>query len=112
MRFARRQGCQDRGQFDAKDRATGLAVVTKNFAAVFLQDAEANAEAESGTFTHWLGGVERIEDAMRFLDSRAGVGEEDDDIAAIANGLDREPAPLGRFHTAAAVIIIFEKHLL
>src|SRR5271154_3143377 len=98
MRFARRQGCQDRGQFDAKDRAARLTVVTKNFAAVFLQDAEANAEAESCTFAHGLGGVERIEDAMRFLDSRAGVGKEYDDVAAIANGLDGEHATLVRFH--------------
>ena len=78
MRFARRQGCQDRRKFDAKDRATHLAVVTKNFAAVFLHDAEANAEAESRALTHGLGSVERIEDAMRLLDSRPGVGEKYD----------------------------------
>src|ERR1700722_819012 len=111
MRFARRQRRQDRRQFDAKNRATGLAVVTKNFAAVFLQDAEANAEPESRTFTYGLGGVERVEDAMRFLDSRAGVGEEYDDVAAIANGLDGEHAALVRFHGIDGVIDNVEEHL-
>src|SRR5574337_1145912 len=71
LQFARRESSEDRREFDAKYGATFRPVVAKNASAVFLDDAEANAQAEPGAFSHGLGGVKGIEHAVRVLDSGA-----------------------------------------
>src|SRR5438445_5007774 len=79
---------------------------------MFLDDAEADAQAETGTFTDGFRRIERIENAVRFLNAGAGVAEQNDYPAAIASGLDGESAAaVGRFHGVDCVVDDVEKNL-
>ena len=88
MKFPGGSGRQGSRQFNAKNGAAFLAIVTVNFSAVLLDDTEADAEAEAGALADRLGGVERIKDAVRLLDAGAVVGEKNDDVGTIAHGFD------------------------
>ena len=70
-------GKQDRESGAARRRVTDL-----NFAAVFFDDAVANAEAEASSLPYGLGGVERIENAVGIFHARAAVGEFDREAIA------------------------------
>ena len=60
-------------QSDFEHRSALRRVVRGDVAAMFLDDAVADAESEAGSLTHALGGVERIEDAVGVLDAWSGV---------------------------------------
>src|ERR1700676_158589 len=111
LKFASGQRRKHRGQFDAKHRAAFLAVVAQYFAGVLLNDSEADAQAQTGTFAHRFGSVERIEDARWFLDAGPGVREEHDDVAAVAQRLDSEHTAAGYFHRVHAVADDVEEDL-
>ena len=64
----------DRKQ-DRKSGAARRRVADLDFAAVFFDDAVANAEAEAGSLPYGLGGVKGIEDAMGTFHAGAAVGE-------------------------------------
>ena len=49
-----------------------------DLAAVLFQDAIADAQAQTGSLSHRLGGVKRIENAVRVLNRRAILGELDE----------------------------------
>src|SRR5262245_34574788 len=87
-RFARRQGGQHGGKFHAEYCTAILAVITKNFAAVFLHDAKANAQSEARALADWLGGVERIKHAVWLLDSGTSIGKQDHHVGAVAYSFD------------------------
>ena len=61
-------------------------VVAQDLAAVFAHDAIADAQAQAGSLAYFLGGEERIEDAVGIRDAGAVVAEDD----------FREPFPLRR----------------
>src|SRR5271168_898391 len=111
LQFLVGQSREHRGQFDAKHGATLLAVVTVNFAAVFLHNAETDAQAQAGSFSNGFGGVKGIEHTMRLLDTRAVVREERDDIRAVAHGLDGERAALGSLQGIDRIADDVEKYL-
>src|SRR6266404_1207332 len=71
--IATRKGREHCWKFHAKHSAAGLRVVTKNLARVLLNDAKADAESKAGAFADRLGGIERVENTMRFLQTGAGV---------------------------------------
>ena len=53
-----------------------------------LHHAVSGAKSKAGAFAHGLGGVERIEDALRIAHSGAGVGELNHHFAAFAPEVD------------------------
>src|SRR5271163_2045421 len=86
-------GLDDRGgEFQADAGAEGLLVVQHDFAAGFLDDAVADAEAEASTFAHRLGGEERIERAVQVAESGSGIVEADENAIALARGGNRDGA--------------------
>src|SRR5215472_10073217 len=80
LQFLGWQCREHRRQFDAENRAAFLAVVAEDFSAVLLHDSETDAQAEARAFADRLGCVKRIENTMRFLDSRTGVGKQGDHV--------------------------------
>ena len=78
---------------------------------MFLHDAETNTETQAGAFADWLGRIERIEDAVRFLDAWSGIREKHDDVGAVAHGLDSENAALRGFHGVDGVADHIEEDL-
>src|SRR6266853_942383 len=84
LRFAGRKSRQYCGQFHAKHRATGLRVVTKNLPRVLLHDPKTDTQSQPGAFADRLGGVERVEHAMRFLQAWTSVGKQDRNVGAVA----------------------------
>src|SRR5271170_3402266 len=72
------------GEFQADAGAEGLFVVQHDFAAGFLDDAVADAEAEAGAFAHRLRGEERIEGAVQVAESGSGIVEADENAIALA----------------------------
>src|SRR5580658_2213637 len=111
MQFLRGQSGKDRRKLYAKSSAPFLPIVAVNPAGMLLHDAEANAETEPGSFADGLCRIERIENAVRFLDARTGIEEKDDDVSAVAKSLNREDATLGRFHGVDGVADHVEKNL-
>src|ERR1700693_2777335 len=73
LQFFCGQSRQDSRQLHAESGAAFLPVVAENPAAVFLHDAEANTETQPRAFADRLGGVERIEHAVRLLDAGPGI---------------------------------------
>jgi hypothetical protein len=77
--FFRVSGLDDR-QRDAKRGAAGWTVEAFDYSIVFLDDAVTNAESQACAFSRGLRGEERVEDMAGGFDTRAVVGELDDDI--------------------------------
>src|SRR6202035_1070876 len=88
-----------------------LAVVTENLSTMFLDDAKADAEPQTRAFADRLRRVERIEDAMRLLDARTAIGEQDHHVGAVTNGFDGKNAAIGRFHGIQSITDDVEKNL-
>ena len=87
LRGKNRGGFDDRGgEFQADAGAEGLLVAQDDFAAGFLNDAVADAEAEAGAFADGLGGEEGIEGAIQVAEAGAGIVEADEDAIALARG--------------------------
>src|SRR5712692_1617246 len=105
------EGGQYGRQFHAENSATFLTVVTENLSAMFLDNAEANAQAQTCALADRLRRIERIEDPVRLPDAGAGVREQDYDVAAVAKGLDGQNAALLRFHGIQGVADDVEKNL-
>src|SRR5215467_76207 len=85
--------CGENGrQFDTEERAAFLPVIAKNLSVMFLDDSETDAQAETGALADRLGRIKGIKDTMRLLNARAGVGKQNDHVAAIAHGLDHQDA--------------------
>ena len=61
-----------------------VVVGAENFSAMCTDDAVADAQAQSGTFSGLLGGEEGIEDALRIGYASAVVGEGDFDEIILA----------------------------
>src|SRR5258708_14969360 len=78
---------------------------------MLLNDAVANAEAQTRALADRFGGIERIENALRILKAGTGVGEKDDDVAAIADCLDGEDTAFGGFHGLQGVADDVEENL-
>ena len=70
-------------KFDAKHRSSRLTVVAEYLSAMFLHDSVTNAQPQSCAFAHGFSGVERIEDAVGFLDPGTRIGKKHHDVAAI-----------------------------
>src|SRR4029077_5609827 len=85
LQFFRWQDSQNRRQFHAEDRTTFLPVVRENFSTMLLNNAEANAEAQTRALANRLGRIEWIEDALRVLEAGTGVGEQNDHVGAVAD---------------------------
>src|SRR5437016_1531940 len=111
LQFLCRKGCQDRGQLHTEDGSAFLPVVGKNLSAMFLNDAVANAEAQTSAFADRFGRIERVENALRVLEAGTGVGEKDDDVAAIADCFDGEDTAFGGFHGFQGVTDDVEENL-
>src|SRR6202011_3361855 len=79
-------------QFHTKHRAATLSVVARNFAAVLLHDAEADAQPESGAFSNRLGSIERIENSVGLLNAGSGISKEHHYTTAISHGLNGQHA--------------------
>src|SRR4029077_8358897 len=109
--FFRREPCEHRRQLHAKNRSALLRVIAKNLSGVFLQDSEADAQAEARAFADRFGSVKRVEHALRVLDARSRVGEQDHDIAAIAYGLDGQHSALACVHRVNRVVDDVEEYL-
>ena len=62
---------------------------------MFLDDAVADAEPEASAFAHALGGIEGIEDAIRFLDAGPGVLKFGDDSSLLGVNPDFQSADRG-----------------
>src|ERR1700730_12296369 len=60
-------------QFYTKHRDAALSVVARNFAAVLLHNAEADAQPKSRTSSYRLGGVKRIKNSVEFLDAWTAI---------------------------------------
>ena len=76
-----RFGCHR--EADDKGRAFGVqVVVTHNFAAMFTDDAIANAQAQTCTLANVFGGKERIEDAFGIGDADAVIAKRNLDECA------------------------------
>src|SRR5262249_27561860 len=88
--FASRQSGQNRWKLYTENGAALLSVVAKDLPSVFLHNAETDAKSEPGALANGLGGVKRVENAMRFFDPRARIGKRDCDVGAIAYGFDRQ----------------------
>ena len=64
---------------DFDGRSASFEVARGNVSSVFLDDSVADAEPKARALAYALGGVERIEDAVRLLDAGAGILEFRDD---------------------------------
>ena len=73
FRFGLGRSCRGQPHLDASSALRSI--VSGNVAAMFFHDAVADAEPESSAFAHVLGGVERIEDALRIFNASAVVSE-------------------------------------
>ena len=78
---------------------------------MLLNDAEANAEAQARAFAHRLRRIERIENAMRVLEAGTGVGEQDDNVAAVTDRFDCQNAARGCFHGLQRIANNVEENL-
>ena len=81
MRFAARQGGKHSRKFNPKYRTASLSVVAQNFPGVFLNDAEADAEAETRALADRFGSVKGVEHAGGILDARTGIRKKNNNIA-------------------------------
>src|ERR1700761_466260 len=111
MGFARWERGEHGRQLNTKHGAACLRVVAQDFASVFLDDTETDAQTETRALPNRFRRVERIENAMRLLDTWTGVGKKNDHAAAIARRLDGKNAALMRFHGIDSVVDEIEKHL-
>src|SRR5208337_626183 len=59
-------------------------VVASDLSLMVLNNAVSGTESETGAFADRLGGVERIEDALRIAQARAGIGELHDHFVGLA----------------------------
>src|SRR5271168_3030776 len=106
-------GLDDRGgEFQADAGAEGLLVVQHDFAAGFLDDAVADAEAEASTFAHRLGGEERIERAVQVAEAGAGIVEADENAIALARGGNGNGALRAFFHRVNRIVQNIQQYLL
>src|ERR1051326_3880546 len=80
LRIAARKGGKDSGKLHAEHGATRLRVVTQNFSAVLLHDAEADAEPQASALPNRLGGIERIENAVRLRGAGGGIGKQKGEV--------------------------------
>ena len=78
---------------------------------MFLDDSETDAQAEARAFADRLGGVKGIENAVRLLDAWTCVRKQDDHVAAVAHGFNRQHTALMRFHGVNGVADEVEKNL-
>ena len=78
---------------------------------MLLNDAEADAEAQARAFAHRLGGIERIENAIRVLEAGTTVGEQDDNVTTVADRLDCQNTARGCFHGLERVADNVEENL-
>src|SRR6266550_8176577 len=111
MQFLGRKSRQNSRQFHAENRTPFLPVVAKNFSAMLLNDTEANAEAQACAFANRLRRIERIENAMGVLEAGTTVGEQDDNVAAVADRFDRQNTARGCLHGFQGVADNVEENL-
>src|SRR6266478_638186 len=111
LRFFRRECREHRRQLHPKNPAALLRVIAKNLSGVLLQDAEADAQAETRAFADRFRSVKGVEHALRVLDPRSRVGKQDHYIAAIAYGLDGQHSALARVHGVNSIVDDVEEHL-
>src|SRR5260370_9231944 len=97
LQFLRRENRQDRGQFHAEDGSAFLPVVRKNFSAVLLNDAEADAEAQARALANRLRRIEGIENTLWVFEAGTAVGEQDAVVGALADRLVLTRTPLASF---------------
>src|SRR2546430_10830702 len=94
MQFLGRKSRLNSRQFHAENRTPFLPVVAKNFSAMLLNDTEANAEAQARALANRLRGIERIENPMGVLEAGTTVGEQDDNVAAVADRSEEHTSEL------------------
>src|SRR5271157_6001863 len=79
-------------QKNDEGRAALGTIVRGNLAFMLLNNAVARAEAQASSLPDGFGGVERLENMFRFLDTAAGIGELDADPGAGGRDGDVESA--------------------
>ena len=109
LQFFCRQRCQYCRQFDTENGAALLPIVRENFSAVLLDNAEANAKSQAGALAHRFCRIKRIKNALGVLEAGAGVREEDDDVRAVTDSLDRQTPPLAASMASKALLMILKK---
>ena len=103
------------GQLDGEGRAFAGLAGGDDVSAVFTDDAVAQAQAEAGALADFLGGEERIENALEIFGRNAGAIVVDGDAhgGSIARGGDGDAArTLMRFDGLARVVDDVEHDLL
>src|ERR1035441_5448521 len=80
------------GQANFDDGAALRSIVRGDVPTMLLHDAVADAESESGTLAHTLGGVKGIEDALGVFDSGTVVGELSANVSTNARDTNSELA--------------------
>src|ERR1700720_1087586 len=87
--------------------------MAKNFSPVLVQNAVAYAQAQAGSFAHFFGSEERIENAIRVRDAVAVVAEGDLYKTGGARAHDLNARGTSRFsHRVVGIIQNVEKPLL
>ena len=106
--------CRMAGQADDERRSLVRdVVVTENFAAVFVDDSVADAQAETGSLANFFGGEERIENAGRDGRCLAVVGERNFDRVSGLGGHDLDAAGTADFaHRVIGIVQDVEEDLL
>src|SRR5271155_2420633 len=112
----RSEGCRLTGDRETNRKGCSfriLVVVTQNFAAMFADDAIANAEAQTRSLAHILGGEEGIENLFRIGDAGTIVAKRnlDERPGHRTRNLDTAQAS-GVANRVISVIHDVEKHLL
>ena len=86
------------------DCAAGFRIPGGNFSAVFFNDAVTNAETESSSLAHALGGVERLKNAAGFGEARPRVMKFDDHVLTARMHPNSQAALLTFQHRIQCVI--------
>src|SRR5208282_5695126 len=101
------------GQYDFENSAAVLPVLCADLSAMLLNNSVTDAEAEPRAFAYALGGVERLKNAVRFLDSGTGVVKFGVDISVLGVDTHLQRSSLSGFqHSVYSVVDDVEKHLL
>ena len=65
---------------------------------MFLHHSVADAQAKPGAFADGLGGIKRVENLVRLLQTGARIGEFDDEVSLFAQRADQQHTAAGRLH--------------
>jgi len=82
-------------QAEHKGGAAFGIILTGNLSPMILHDTVGGAQSQASAFADRLGGVERIEDAMRLFDARAAIGKMNHHVCSLRVGADPKQSSAG-----------------